>query len=132
MKKTVSSFINIGRGTKNGTVTIYLVLQESNSRYAKGVFGIGRKQGPWEGEPQKKLSEISGNRVLFLAGGGRSFQQDHGQPLIFATFHQGKVGSTPDLEESMQWKIAKKTSLEKPHVVKVKKQKTPDSRQGFL
>jgi hypothetical protein len=29
--------------------------------------------------------------------------------LIFATFYQEKVGSTPDQEKSMQWKIAKQT-----------------------
>ncbi|MFT6746486.1 MAG: hypothetical protein ACJAZ2_000827 [Glaciecola sp.] len=72
------------------------------------------------GTSKKACPRFREIEFFFWRGGERSFQQDHGQPLIFATFHQGKVGSAPDLEESMQWKIAKEEieiKKGKPHGV---------------
>ncbi|MFT6716456.1 MAG: hypothetical protein ACJA0Q_001097 [Saprospiraceae bacterium] len=44
--------------------------------------------------------------VLFLAKTKSKLVVFEVPGLIFATFYQEKGGSTPDREESMQWKIA--------------------------
>jgi hypothetical protein len=46
--------------------TLFIYYSSPKFTSASGVYGIGRKQVLRVRKPQKKLSEIAGNRVLFL------------------------------------------------------------------